>query len=68
MKKNNNGKIYYDGGLSELYNLSDDGKINNDKLLEWLATSKKLTMDDITSKYVKKKLRVNKINKINKKA
>lgn len=65
--KKDNGKIYYDGDLSKLYNLFDDGKINDDKLLEWLSTSKNLTMDDIAYKYIEKKLRKNKINKINKK-
>lgn len=65
--KKNNGTIYYDGDLSDLYKLFDNGKINNDKLLEWLSTSKNLIMDDVVYKYINKKLRKSKINKINKK-
>jgi hypothetical protein len=59
--------IIYNGGLEELKSLYDsDGKINEDKLLDWLVSSKNIEYDENVSRELKKKLRKAKINKLNK--
>lgn len=59
--------IIYNGGLEELKSLyGSDGKINEDRLLEWLVSSKNIEYDENVSRELKKKLRKAKINKLNK--
>ena len=54
------------GGYEELKSLyGDDGKIDENKLMDWLATSKHIECDEKTSRSIKSKLRKRKIDKLN---
>lgn len=62
--------IYYDGGLDELLSLrKKDGscKMDEEKVYEWLLSSKHISFSDESVKSdVVRKIRKRKLNKINK--
>lgn len=52
--------------LDELKSLYDkDGKLNDDKLLQWLSTSNHIECDESISKEIRQQLRKRKIDKLN---
>lgn len=58
--------IIYTGEFDELKSLyNKDGKIDEDKLLEWLSTSKHIECEEKVSIEIRKRLRKRKIDKLN---
>jgi len=62
VKSKNN--IVYTGTIEELKGLYIDGKMDTDKLLNWLSTSDSLEYDDDVKKTILKRIRKRKIDKL----
>lgn len=61
-------QIIYTGDLDELLNLANEnGELDDDKLLDWLSSSKNISCDSQVRTKINKVVIKNKINKINNK-